>query len=48
MADKIMPFIFWFKKKFIDILKIELITSNYSQLQIFYTTKSLILAQDER
>ena len=34
--------------QFIDILKIELITSNYSQLQIFYTTKSLILAQDER
>ena len=35
-------------QQFIDILKIELNTSNYSQLQIFYTTKSLILAQDER
>ena len=37
-----------FIKQFIYILKIELITSNYSQIQIFYTMKSLILAQDER
>jgi hypothetical protein len=37
-----------FEKQFIELLKIELNNIQLQSITNFYTTKSLILAQDER